>query len=191
MTAGWLALAAVVGYLAGSISPSSLIARARGLDLRSIGSGNPGATNAARAMGGRVGVLVGVLDVLKGFLPALVFVPVSFNAALLAGAAAVLGHVTSPWLRGHGGRGVATSLGAVLAVEPVWALVIVAVFGVVLLVSRWVAGASICAATALVVVAVVDRSSTWELAWAFFLAVLVEFRHAPNVLRVYRSRRAG
>jgi len=187
VTQAWVVLAVVVGYLVGSISPASLIARARGLDLRAVGSGNPGATNAARAMGRRVGLVVGLLDVLKGFVPALVFVPISFDAALAAGAAAVLGHVTSPWLRGRGGRGVATSLGAILAVEPFWALIVLAVFGVVLATSRWVAGASIAAAAALVVVALVDRTSVWQLLWAVFLAVVVELRHVPNVVRRYRA----
>jgi len=191
MSVGWIALAAVVGYLVGSVSPAVLIARARGLDLRTVGSGNPGATNAARAMGSRVGVVVGLLDVLKGFLPAVVFLPVSVDAALVGGAAAVLGHVTSPWLRGRGGRGVATSLGAILAVEPVWGVVVLAVFGIVLGATRWVAGASIAAAAALVAVAVVERSSPWQLVWAVFLAVVVELRHVPNVVRRYRARRGS
>jgi acyl phosphate:glycerol-3-phosphate acyltransferase len=188
MGGAWLAVAGVVGYLIGSISPAALIARARGLNLHEVGSGNPGATNAARAMGGRVGVLVGVLDVLKGYVPALAFSFVSFDAGLVAGVAAVAGHVTSPWLRGRGGRGVATSLGAVLAVEPVWALVILAVFAVVLLATRWVGGASIAAAGALVIVAAIDSSSIWQLVWAIVLAVVVELRHIPNVLRRWRAR---
>jgi glycerol-3-phosphate acyltransferase PlsY len=190
MDGAWIVAAAVVGYLVGSISPASLVARARGLDLHEVGSGNPGATNAARAMGGRVGVLVGVLDVLKGFLPALAFLTVSFDAGLVAGAAAVVGHVTSPWLGGRGGRGVATSLGAVLAVEPVWALLVLSVFAVVLVVTRWVSGASIAAAAALVVVAAVDSSSVWQLVWAIFLSVVVELRHIPNVVRRWRARSA-
>jgi glycerol-3-phosphate acyltransferase PlsY len=186
----WIVVAAVTGYLIGSVSPASLIARARGVNLHAMGSGNPGATNAARAMGGRVGLVVGLLDVAKGFLPAVAFLAVSFNAGLVAGAAAVAGHVTSPWLRGRGGRGVATSLGAVLAVEPIWALLILAVFAVVLLITRWVGGASIAAAAALVVVAAVDSTSVWQLVWAIFLAVVVELRHIPNVLRWWRARAA-
>jgi acyl phosphate:glycerol-3-phosphate acyltransferase len=188
VTGGWVALAIVVGYLVGSISPAALIARARGLDLRHVGSGNPGATNAARAMGGRIGLVVGLLDVVKGFLPAIVFVPVSLDAGMAAGAAAVMGHVTSPWLKGRGGRGVATSFGAVLAVEPVWALIILAVFAVVLAGSRWVAGASVAAAAALVVVALVYRTTAWQLVWAGFLAFVVELRHVPNIVRRYRAR---
>ena len=66
-------LAAVVGYLIGSINPASIIARVRGVDYRSVGSGNPGATNIGRALGKRTGILVGALDILKGFLPAIAF----------------------------------------------------------------------------------------------------------------------
>ena len=65
-------LTAVVAYFIGAINPASVIARVRGVDLRSIGSGNPGATNASRALGRRTGVLVAGIDVLKGFLPAVV-----------------------------------------------------------------------------------------------------------------------
>jgi len=86
---------------------------------------------------------------------------------------------------------VATSLGAILAVEPVWGVVVLAVFGIVLGATRWVAGASIAAAAALVAVAVVERSSPWQLVWAVFLAVVVELRHVPNVVRRYRARRGS
>ena len=103
---GWLIAAAGVGYLLGSVNPATVIARVRDVDLRATGSGNPGATNAARAMGTRTGVVVGLLDVAKGFLPAVFFtVYCGHTVGDVAGFAAVLGHITSPWLRGRGGKG--------------------------------------------------------------------------------------
>ncbi|MDQ1586073.1 MAG: acyl phosphate:glycerol-3-phosphate acyltransferase, partial [Actinomycetota bacterium] len=91
MSALAVAAAAVVGYLLGAVSPAALIARARGIDLRGEGSGNPGATNVGRVLGLRWGVLVGVLDVLKGFVPAvLVFTVFGDGAGEVAGAAAVV-----------------------------------------------------------------------------------------------------
>ena len=131
---GWIWISSfAVGYAIGAINPASIIARIRGTDLRAVGSGNPGATNAGRAFGWKVGVLVAVLDILKGLLPVLALTYLFGEVAgLIGGIAAVLGHISSPFLRGKGGKGVATSLGAVLGVHPVWALVVVVVFGIVL-----------------------------------------------------------
>src|SRR5439155_21945579 len=108
-----------VGYLVGGLSPATLLARRRGVDLTKSGSGNPGATNASRLLGRRAGVLVGLLDLVKGALPAAAFGLADARAGLVAGFAAVLGHGSSPYLRGRGGKGVATSAGAVLGSQPV------------------------------------------------------------------------
>ena len=83
-----LAVAALVGYLVGSVSPATFVARRRGIDLRGVGSGNPGASNAGRALGRRVGVVVAVLDVLKGAVMAAGFGAVDHEAGLVAGFAA-------------------------------------------------------------------------------------------------------
>jgi glycerol-3-phosphate acyltransferase PlsY len=187
LSSWWWPAAAGVGYLVGSVSPAAIVARLRGVDLRGSGSGNPGATNAGRVMGARVGVLVGLLDVLKGFVPAYAFGLVDHELGLVAGAAAVVGHVTSPFLKGRGGRGVATSLGAVLAVEPVWALVALATFGVTVALTRWVALGSMLAAVALVVCAVVSGAPWPDLLFVIALATVVELRHVPNVVRRWRE----
>ena len=175
-----LIAALVVGYAVGALSPAVLIASARGIDLRSVGSGNPGATNASRAMGRRTGVLVAVLDVSKGAVPAAVFGAADHRAGLAAGVAAVIGHVSSPFLRGRGGRGVATAAGAILGVHPLWAVVVVLVWIVVLGVGHWVALASVSAALSLPVIAVVRGT---DLGWAVTLAVVVVVRHQVHLLR--------
>lgn len=172
--------AAVVGYLTGSVSPATLVARARGVDLRGVGSGNPGAANAGRALGRRTGVVVAVLDVAKGFLPALALGLADQPAGLVAGAAAVVGHVTSPFLRGRGGKGVATAAGAVLAAHPVWAAWVVLTWLLVLALSRWIALASCAAALSLVVVALVVGQ---DVLWAAVLAAVVVVRHQANFAR--------
>ena len=192
----WLAVvAALVGYLVGSISPAALIARARGIDLRTLGSGNPGATNAGRVMGRGVGVVVGLLDVLKGLVPTLVFGWIAgVGVAMVAGLAAVLGHCTSPWLKGRGGKGVATSFGAILGVSPLWGLWALAAFLVVFGLTRWVAAASVAAALALVVAAGaawfvdVQTLSGWRFGWALTLAGIVLFRHRRNLWTRISSR---
>ena len=189
--AGWpvLVVAAVVGYLLGSLSPATVIARRAGADLRQGGSGNPGATNVGRLLGRRVGLLVALLDVAKGFVPAVAFGAVAAPAGMLAGFAAVLGHVTSPFLRGRGGRGVATAAGAILGSQPLWAPVVLLVWIVVLALSRWVALASVSAAVAVVVVAVAVRASGASLLWAVGMAAIVVVRHRSNLLRWWSARR--
>lgn len=184
-----LTAAAVVGYLVGSVSPAAMFARHVGLDLHDIGSGNVGATNAGRAMGARVGVVVALLDVAKGALPAALFGLADHEAGLLAGFAAVLGHVTSPWLRGRGGRGVATAMGAILGSQPIWAPVVLATWVLVAVVARWVTLASICGAAALVVIALATHASGASTAWAVGIAAVVWWRHRRNVATWVATRR--
>ena len=181
-----LLLAAAVGYLLGAVSPATLWAQHRGADLRASGSGNPGATNVGRVLGRRAGIAVGVLDVLKGYAPAVAFGLVSHEAGLVAGFAAVLGHVSSPFLRGHGGKGVAAAAGAILGSHPLWAPVVLRVWVVVVAVTRWVALASVVAALALPVLA--GRSAAPDLLWAFAIAGVVLFRHRVNFVRWWRAR---
>ena len=188
MPQSWLvlAVATVIGFLVGSVNPASIVARLRQTDLRGAGSGNPGATNVGRVLGLRWGVLVGVLDVLKGLLPTLVaLVWLDRFTAYVVGLACILGHVLSPYLRGRGGKGVATSLGAVLAVFPWFALAMVAVFGLVLWRTRWVAGASMAAAGVLIVLSLVgpvpEPASAVGRLWGVVVGVLVIARHQGNV----------
>lgn len=189
---GWLLTGAgLAGYLLGSVSPATIIARRQGLDLAAAGSGNPGATNAGRVLGRRVGVVVGLLDVAKGALPAAGFGLLQHEAGLLAGSAAVLGHVTSPYLRGRGGRGVATTAGAVLGSQPWLALAVLATWIVVASATRRVAPASILTAVVLPVAAAALGARAWTLAWAAGLALLVMARHWPHVKRWVGSLHGG
>ena len=179
-----LLTAALVGYACGCVSPATWLARGRGVDLRSIGSGNPGASNAGRALGRRAGLLVAVLDGLKGLVPAAVFGLADDPAAQVAGVAAVLGHVSSPLLRGRGGKGVATSFGAVLGTHPAWAPVMLLTWGLVLAATRWIALASVSSAAALVVLAAVLSD---DVVWAGVLFAIILVRHRANFLRGWRG----
>lgn len=176
-----LALAVLLGYAVGSISPATLIARRRGIDLASVGSGNPGAANAGRALGRRTGVLVAVFDVVKGAAPAAGFGALDHRAGLVAGVAAVLGHVTSPLLKGKGGKGVATAAGAVLGSHPLWAPIVLLTWLVVLAASRWIALASVLAGVSVVVVAAVAGQ---DVLWAIALAAIIGLRHRRNFRRM-------
>lgn len=186
MPGSWIvvAVAAVLGFFVGSVNPATIIATVLHRDLHQ-GSGNPGATNAGRVMGVKWGVVVGVLDVLKGLVPTLLALWLADRfTAYVVGLACVLGHVLSPFLRGRGGKGVATSLGAVIVVFPWFALVMLAVFGLMLWRTRWVAGSSLVAAALLGLYAgfapLPEPVATGRL-WGVSLALLVIVRHHRNI----------
>lgn len=183
--------AVVVGYFVGAINPATMIARARGLDLRASGSGNPGATNAGRVLGRRTGVIVGVLDVLKGVAPVLFFNWLAGpGVGELAGLAAVLGHITSPFLRGRGGKGVATTLGVLLVAQPLWLVPVLVVAGAVFLVVRRMGLASVAGAVALIAVALVDRAGLESCAFGVTLGIVILVRHQSNVRQAWIAWRS-
>lgn len=190
-----VAVVAVVCFLIGSVNPASLVARALGRDLRSSGSGNPGATNAGRVLGRKWGALVLVLDVLKAYLPTLVVLrTMGLVAALVAGLAVVLGHVFSPFLRGRGGKGVACALGTVLAVEPLVGLGALVVFGLVKTVVPFVGEASVVTMMLVGLVGVVAALGFVPFVaplvggWLVALAVLVLWRHRRNIVAWWKRR---
>ena len=191
-----LGVVLVASFLLGAVNPASIVAKVLGHDLARSGSGNPGATNAGRVLGVRWGVVVGLLDVLKGYLPVVVVQAVMGTVpALCAGLAVVLGHIWSPFLRGHGGKGVATSLGAILAVQPWFALAIVVVFGVLVWRMRWVAGASVSACLVLLLLGLgtwvgwVPGGTRDVGAWCVVLALVVIYRHRRNIELWVAARR--
>jgi len=121
----------LVAYGLGAIPTAYVVARqVAGLDIRTVGDGNPGARNVWLHLGWRWGVLVAALDMLKGYAAVRWAQAVGFAEpyAFLAGAAAVLGHDTSPFLRFRGGQGMATTLGVMLALMPWETLLAIAVF---------------------------------------------------------------
>src|SRR5262245_35878817 len=139
MNATTLSVLLVVGaYLLGSIPFGAVLARLKGIDLRQIGSGNIGATNVARAMGKGWAVAVLAADAAKGFVPVWLGRRFGFPAAVIAaaGGAAIVGHMFTLFLRGRGGKGVATSLGVALALSPIAALIGFAAYIVVFAITR-------------------------------------------------------
>lgn len=190
----WWLIAAAAGYLLGAVNPASIVARVFRVDLRSTGSGNPGATNVTRALGARWGIVVGALDILKGFVPAFVFGMVAGQTAgEIAGLAAVLGHITSPFLRGRGGKGVATTLGAILGVQPLLAIPVLLAFGIGVAVWHRVGLGAVLGAVVLAVSGVVGWATGWtdeaDMWFALVLAAMVLVRHQRNVREAWDSVR--
>lgn len=183
-------LLALLGYLAGSIPFGLLLARwARGVDVRDVGSGNIGATNVVRAAGKGLGLLVLVLDALKGALPVWAtreLMPAEPAAACVVAACAVLGHVFPVWLRFRGGKGVATAAG-VLGVLAPWALLAAAVVWLVTFGAfRMGSLASLLGAVAAVAITFRDGAPR-EVAWlTLFVCTLIVWRHRGNLRRLWR-----
>ncbi len=194
---GWT-LGLLGAYLLGSIPFGYLVGRMGGIDIRQWGSKNVGATNVARILGWRRGVLVFALDVGKGAaavgLVARAFLgwiaPEQQSLYLvLAAATAVIGHTFPVWLRFKGGKGVATALGVWLVLAWLPSLIAFGVWLVVVAVSRYVSLASIFAAAALPmsVWLLKSCSDTPRLVFAMLLAVLVIAKHAGNIARIVKG----
>lgn len=179
----------VLAYVIGSLSPSVLLGKAaRGIDIREHGSGNAGATNAFRVLGTPLGVAVLLLDVAKGFAPVMIArVLVDPDWTVLVALAAIAGHNYSIFLRGRGGKGVATGAGVLLAMMPISAVILVALFGVVLLSTSYVSAASVIAALGLPVLAMVAGQPTPYLLFSLAASGIVVWAHRGNVRRLLRG----
>ena len=203
-------LAIIAAYLLGSIPFGLLIAKAHGKDLRSIGSGNIGATNVSRALGRKWAYFCFVLDVLKGLVPMLATLPLAKAASgqsqgekvillwlwLAVGCAAILGHIFPIYLKFKGGKGVSTSFGVALGLWPyftVCASFFAATWVVVVLTWRYVSLASIIASVTfpLVLILAIVLTCGWDFSnlWPLLIAataipLMVIIRHRENIKRL-------
>ncbi len=192
-----------IGYLMGSVSFATIIARANGINLRQVGSGNVGATNLSRAMGKKWGYTCFFLDVSKGLVPMLVtrlFIDdvntLTLTLWLLVGIAAVTGHIFPLYMKFKGGKGVAVSLGIVLGLYPYYTFAGISAFVfwcIAVFLWRYISLASIIAALMfpLVLAYLVGARSGWrfEDLWPLLIAALVMplvviLRHTENIKRL-------
>jgi glycerol-3-phosphate acyltransferase PlsY len=191
-TVGFI-LTLLIAYLLGSIPTGFLVAKARGVDIRTVGSGNIGATNVFRILGTPAGVFVLLADAAKGWVA--VFVVARYFAVnaggpplewfkVGAGVAAILGHIYTCWLHFKGGKGIATSAGVLVALVPVALLIVLGIWIVVFACSRYVSLASIAAAFVLPFGAwLLGESITIVLVLAV-LAALAIYKHKANIKRL-------
>src|SRR5688572_18482565 len=168
------------------------MAKMRGVDIRSVGSGNIGATNVFRILGKGPGIAVLLIDALKGFLPAK-FLPFLFLGgtaetreyhSIVAGLFAGIGHNYTCWLRVKGGEGIATSAGVVLAWVPVAMLIALGAWILVFAVSRYVSLASVLAAVVLPVAVFATREPRYMVGIAAVLSALAIYKHRGNIRRL-------
>jgi glycerol-3-phosphate acyltransferase PlsY len=189
----------VIGYLFGSFPAGYFAGRLAGVDVRTVGSGNIGATNVLRVLGKQWGYPVFVIDALKGFAAVRVaFILVKYwpdakpyaeYFAILAAMSSVAGHTFPVWLRFKGGKGVATSAGALIGLMPLAVPLVFLVWVIVFETTRYVSLASIIAALALPIIVGVlaywKLVNTWALIYfSLMITILVLWRHRSNFSRL-------
>ncbi len=179
-------LVIVAGYFLGAIPFGVLLAKRRGVDIRERGSGNIGATNVARVLGLGTGLVVLVLDALKG--AAAVWLAMRLcgweHIVALTGFAAILGHCFSPFLGGKGGKGVATALGVFVTIAPALALVAIAVFLLVAGRTRVPALGSLSGVASATLYAFVTRATLDVSLLALATFLLLVYTHRGNLARL-------
>ncbi len=194
--AGYI-LTGLAAYLLGSIPTGFLVARSRGVDIRTVGSGNIGATNVLRTLGKPLGIFVLLMDALKGWLAVAVvakvtadfFYPGAGQTALewfklCAAVCVILGHNFTCWLNFKGGKGIATSAGVLVALVLVPLLIILGIWIAVFAVSRYVSLASIAAAGALPFAELLVGESLTIIIVTGLLSVMAIYKHKANIQRL-------
>ncbi|GAB6875651.1 glycerol-3-phosphate 1-O-acyltransferase PlsY [Thermaerobacter litoralis] len=185
-----LAGVVILGYLLGSLPFGlGLVKATRGVDIRRYGSGNIGTTNVLRVAGPRVAAAVLLADAAKGWLPVVVARAAGLGepAAVLAGVAAMAGHSWSIWLRGKGGKGVATGLGVLLGLDARVALAAFAVWIGVVALSRYSSLGSMSAAVSVPLWMLLWHAPTAHLIFGGVAALVVLVRHRANIGRLLRG----
>ena len=189
----------IIAYIIGSIPTALIISRKYfGIDIREYGSGNMGATNAFRILGSKYGTLIMVLDVLKGILAVGLFYLLPFyvsnefertNFMIALGLSAVIGHIFPVFADFKGGKGVATILGMLLAIQPIIALTCIGVFLVVLFLTRYVSLSSILGAIMLPICVLWiwnEDEMTYRI-FALLVAAMVIITHQKNISRIIKG----
>ncbi len=187
-------IVAIGAYLLGSIPFGFLVAKARGIDIRSVGSGNIGATNAMRVLGKPAGIFVLLMDALKGFgavwLCAVLWKKFCADAdvetlRIIAGIGAVMGHNYTCWLKFKGGKGIATTAGVYIALAPWPLLIALVVFILVVVLTRYISVGSITAAIALpAAVWIMTPQNVLLGVVTTALGALAIYKHKSNIQRL-------
>ncbi len=181
----------ITAFLIGGIPTGVLLSKAiHKRDVRHFGSKNPGAINVWRTFGLGYGLIVVSLDAGKGYfaakvIPAFILEDYPSEMSLLLGLAAVTGHIWSPWLRFHGGKGVAAVLGVTIAVFPLSAVACLVIWTVAASVSRYASVSSLVSAACLpVVTRLIYDPSNYEILLTIFIPILLAYTHRSNLSRL-------
>ena len=190
----FLIISVVLAYLVGSIPFGYIYGKVfKKIDIRKYGSGNLGATNVLRVLGVLPGVIVLLLDVLKGFLPVLVIMILTdsnTHVAILVGLFAVFGHTFTVFLRFKGGKGVATAAGVCFALMPYSLLGALATFLIVVVITRYVSLGSITAVISLLASEIMSyniEKNIYKLCFVIFIVIFIIYKHKANIIRLIKG----
>lgn len=181
-------ISAVAGYLLGSINTSLMVGKFYGTDVRKHGSGNAGATNTLRTLGKTAALFVLIGDILKGILACLIGLMVfGRTGEIIAGSLAIIGHNWPLYFGFRGGKGVLTSFSVLLVIDYKIALLVLLVFIIVTLATRYVSLSSISAAVALPILAIILKRDLGLIVFYALLGLLVIIRHRSNIERLLKG----
>jgi glycerol-3-phosphate acyltransferase PlsY len=185
-----LALLLAAAYLLGAIPFAVLVARMRGVDIRSVGSGNPGAHNVMQHVGRFWGWLVAAFDFVKGILPVIAGHLLGFDATsqLALGCAAMLGHITSPFLSFRGGKGQSTGFGMLIALYPIGTFVGIAIGLVLLGLTRIVVLGAFAAAFVTFILALSQSQPAAIVISPWLVILLGLLASLPDALKLIRAQ---
>lgn len=179
-------IALIVAYFLGNISPSIMIGKKYGIDIKSQGSGNAGTTNALRVLGKKAGIITLVVDVLKGVTAVLLGRYVGGETIGMAcGLLAFCGHVWPALYKFRGGKGVATGFGVIVGINPIMGLLVALVMAVIAAITRRISVASIlCSLLFPFVANLYNPDYLW---WSLIMAVIVLYKHKENINRLMKG----
>lgn len=183
---------ALMAYLLGSIPTGFLVARARGVDIRTVGSGNIGATNAFRVLGKGLGIFVLLMDALKGLAAVEIVLCIAHffpdasvtNLKITAGICAILGHNYTCWLHFKGGKGIATSAGVLIALVPLALVIILSIFIILFVTTRYVSVGSLAASFSLPLATWFTTHDTGLTVVTGAMGALAILKHRKNIQRL-------
>lgn len=189
----WIA----AGYLLGNLNTAAIIARCKGFDIRTKGSGNAGASNALVTMGKGAAVCSALVDIMKAFVPVFLLLhvipypPACTHLPVVTGTAVILGHMFPFWMQFRGGKGYASLLGMILALSPLFFLICIGLLGVILLATNYIALATITCAVALPVYWGIRTGDVTEIAVLTVLAAIIIAKHIQNLKRIANGTEIG
>lgn len=178
-----MAIAVVIAYFIGTLPSAIIIAKSKGVDITSTGSGNPGASNVARALGWKYGIMVFVLDAAKGALPVAVMLG-HRPSAYLCGAAAILGHIFPITRQFRGGKGIATGAGVLLPLFPLIMVGAALCWVAIMKLSKKASVASIVIVPLVLLGVALTSHEPWEIFSFIGIGALIEIRHLSNIKRL-------
>jgi len=182
----------ILGYLFGNLNPAHIISRTKKVDIRAVGSKNPGASNITMTFGWKFGILTAFIDMAKGFVPVLIFSLLNYTDVqlLIVGTAAIIGHIYPVLFKFKGGKGTATFIGVMLALNPLFGFILGCTIVILTILTDYIAIGTI----AMMILWGVLAFLNYEINF-FLIALIIPFisvyKHIPNVIKIIKKQESG